>query len=214
MTYDSGGIQENCRFKDFARMHDAEGERADRNDVHADDSVFYIETRNEELFTIERCKERAEDGCGRAGITDDKKRSSRASARHETQGVARNKRPRSNVRALDDREFRTLCGVLVCHGGTFLFVGLAGSLAGNRRASAGQREVTGRACRRSAGGREQAAGVTVFWREWCARETERGRQRPGMAKQSRKRGDVKRGEQLGVWFPNWSFINWDFSPSP
>ena len=43
-------------------------------------------------------------------------------------------------------------------------------------------------------GREEAAGVTgLYWRGRCAREPERGRPRPGMAKQSHTKQDIGRG---------------------
>ncbi len=52
-------------------------------------------------------------------------------------------------------------------------------------------------------GREEAAGVTgLYWRGRCAREPERGRPRPGMAKQFHSkqvtvgRQDEKRGTDL------------------
>jgi len=75
---DGGGIQEDGGFEDFARMHDAERQGADGNDVHADDGMFGVETGDKELFTIETVKEGTEYGCRPRGITDDHRRSGRA----------------------------------------------------------------------------------------------------------------------------------------
>ncbi len=49
---DSAGIEKDGRFKNLAGMNDAEGERADRDDVDADDGVLGIETADKELLAV------------------------------------------------------------------------------------------------------------------------------------------------------------------
>ena len=101
---DSGTIQEDGRFEDFARMDGAERQGADRNDVHADDGVFGIQTGDKELLTIETVKEWTENGGGAGGIADDKRPIWTGDARHELERVARNKKRVRLVRSVDDRE--------------------------------------------------------------------------------------------------------------
>ena len=55
---DPAGIEEDGRFEDLAGMHDAEGERADRDDVDADDGVLGIQTADKELLAVKSGKER------------------------------------------------------------------------------------------------------------------------------------------------------------
>ena len=50
---DPAGIEEDGRFEDLAGMNDAESERADRDDVDADDGVLGIETADKELLAVE-----------------------------------------------------------------------------------------------------------------------------------------------------------------
>ena len=61
---DRTGVEEDGRFEDFTRMHKAESERPDRDDVHADAGVLGIETTDEELLAIEPSKAWAQ-RCGR-----------------------------------------------------------------------------------------------------------------------------------------------------
>ena len=119
---DRGAIQEDGRFEDFAGMHDAECQGADRNNVHADDGVFGVETGNEELLAVESGKERTEGGCSVGRIVNENKRASMAAVRHQTDGVARNNSRRGHVRACDDREVGIVYGGLVCHVGTSLLL--------------------------------------------------------------------------------------------
>ena len=62
-TDPGGGVHQDQRFEDFARMHDGQGEGADRDDVDADDAVLRIQSADQELFTVQSRKERSQDGC-------------------------------------------------------------------------------------------------------------------------------------------------------
>ncbi len=65
---DRTGIEEDGRFEDFTWMHNAEGERPDRDDVHAEAGVLGIETTDEELLAIEPRKAWAKRRGRRSGI--------------------------------------------------------------------------------------------------------------------------------------------------
>ena len=56
------GIHQDQRFKHFTWMHDGQGQRADRHDVHADDGMLGIQSADQEVFAIQSRKERSEDG--------------------------------------------------------------------------------------------------------------------------------------------------------
>ena len=49
-------VEEDRRFKYLAGMHDAERERANGDDVDADDRMFGIETTDHKLFAVESDK--------------------------------------------------------------------------------------------------------------------------------------------------------------
>ena len=141
---ESGGIQEDSRFEDFAGMDDAECQGADGNDIDADDGVFGVETADEELLSVEPGKEGTEGGRGADGIVDDNERAGRAAARHQTDSVARNKSRRGNVRVCDDREVGIVYGGLVCHVGTSLLLSslaLSLELESQCRTTGGDRDV-------------------------------------------------------------------------
>ena len=54
MGTDTGSrIHEDERLKDFARMHDRQGQRADRYNVNSNDAVFCIEPADEELLSVQ-----------------------------------------------------------------------------------------------------------------------------------------------------------------
>ena len=55
-TDERGRIHQDQRLKDFTRMDDGQGQRADRDDIDPDDAVFGIESAHEELFSIQAVK--------------------------------------------------------------------------------------------------------------------------------------------------------------
>lgn len=87
---DRAGVEEDRRFEDFTRVHNAEGERTDRDDIDADDGVLGIETTDEELFTIEPIKARAQRGGRGNGITKQAAGSGVTTLSYERDPVARN----------------------------------------------------------------------------------------------------------------------------
>ena len=71
MSADGGaGIHENEGLEDFAGMDDRQGERADRNDIEADDAVFGIEPADHELFTVDALEAGSQERGGRHGSRD------------------------------------------------------------------------------------------------------------------------------------------------
>ena len=64
---DRTGVEKDGQFEDFTRVHNAEGERPDRNNVDADADILGIETTDEELLAIETSKARAQRR-GRPGV--------------------------------------------------------------------------------------------------------------------------------------------------
>jgi hypothetical protein len=56
---DRTGVEEDRGLKHFTRMHNAERERSDRDNVHANADVLGVETTDEELLAIEPGKARA-----------------------------------------------------------------------------------------------------------------------------------------------------------
>ena len=62
-TDERGGIHENEGFEHFPRMHDGQGQRADRDDVDSDDAVFGIESADKELLSIHALKAGPEQSC-------------------------------------------------------------------------------------------------------------------------------------------------------
>lgn len=117
---EGGAIQQDRRFEDFARMDDADRERANGHDVDADDGMFGVQTGDKELFPIETVIERPEYGCGVRRIADDDRRIGAGAPRHQLESVARNKERVRDVRARDDRECGMLRSVSLCHDGTSL----------------------------------------------------------------------------------------------
>jgi hypothetical protein len=171
---DGGAIQEDSGFEDFSRMHDAERQGTERNNVHADDGVFGIETGDEELLAVEPGKERTEGGRGVGGIANENKRACMAAVRYQTDSVARNKTRRGDVRPVAGRDSEILQGGLVCHFGTSLLLdSLALSMKpeSQLRTTGGDGDVPADEAQAD---ETRAAAVTVFWRGRCAREPERG----------------------------------------
>ncbi len=119
---DRGAIQEDRGFEDFARMDDAERERANGHDIDADDGVFGVQTGDEELFTIETVKERTEYGGRPRGIADEHRWVRASVARHELECVARNEQRIRHVRTVDDRAGGILRNVSRGHHGTSLLL--------------------------------------------------------------------------------------------
>ena len=87
---DRTGIEKDGRFEDFTRVHNAEGERPDRDDVHADAGVLGIETTDEELFAIETSKAWAQRRGRRSGIPKYAAGGIVTTLRYERDPVARN----------------------------------------------------------------------------------------------------------------------------
>lgn len=63
-TEPGGGIHQNERFQDFARMDDGEREGADGDDIDPDQVMLRIESADDELLTVEAVKTGPEDGFG------------------------------------------------------------------------------------------------------------------------------------------------------
>lgn len=63
-TQSGAGIHENKGLEDFAGMDDRHGERADRNDIEADNAVFGIEATDHELFTVDALEAGSKKGGG------------------------------------------------------------------------------------------------------------------------------------------------------
>ena len=61
-TDPGGGIHQDQRFEDLARMHDGQGQGADGDDIDADDAVLRIQPADQELLAVQSRKERSEDG--------------------------------------------------------------------------------------------------------------------------------------------------------
>ena len=55
-TNEGGRVHEDQRLKDFPRMHDGQGQGANRDDINADDAVLGIEPTDDELFSIQAFK--------------------------------------------------------------------------------------------------------------------------------------------------------------
>lgn len=70
-TDQGGAIQQDRRFEDFARMDDADRERANGHDVDADDGMFGVQTGDKKLFTIETVIKGPKYGGRSRGIADD-----------------------------------------------------------------------------------------------------------------------------------------------
>lgn len=87
---DCTGVEENRRFEHFARMHDAECERANRNDVDADDRVFGIKTTDDELLAIESDKAWTQRGGRGSGITEHYPEACVTAVRHDADFVTWN----------------------------------------------------------------------------------------------------------------------------
>jgi hypothetical protein len=87
---DRSGVEEDGRLEHFADMDDAEGERPDRDDVHADADVLGIETTDEELLAIETSKAWAQCLSGSSGIAKDAVWSGVTALSDERDTVARN----------------------------------------------------------------------------------------------------------------------------
>jgi len=88
---DRTGIEEDGWFEHLTRMHNAEGERPDRDDVHADADVLGIETTDQELLAIETSKAWAQRRGRSGGIAKETAGSGVTTLRHERDTVARNK---------------------------------------------------------------------------------------------------------------------------
>ena len=68
MRTDTGSrIHEDQGLKDFPRMHDGQGQGANRDDINADDAVFRIKPAHEELLAIQAFKTGPEQGRGGKG---------------------------------------------------------------------------------------------------------------------------------------------------
>ena len=96
---DRTGIEEDGRFEDFTWMHNAEIQRPDRDDVHADADVLGIETTDKELLTIETSKAWAQRRSRRSGIAKQTAGSGVATLRNERDPVAWNEL--WNVKSVD-----------------------------------------------------------------------------------------------------------------
>ena len=62
-TNPGSGVHQDQRFEHLARMHDGQGQRADRDDVDADDAVLGIQPADQELLAVQSRKERPENAC-------------------------------------------------------------------------------------------------------------------------------------------------------
>jgi len=89
-TNDRTGVEKDGRFEDFTRMHKAESECPDRDDVDADADVFGIETADQELLAIKTIKARTECGCRSSGITKSAVWSGMTALRDERDPIAWN----------------------------------------------------------------------------------------------------------------------------
>ena len=83
------GIEEDGRLEDFTRVHKAESERPDRNNVHADAGVLGIETTDKELLAIKTCKAWAQRRSCSSRITKNAVWSGMTALRDERDPVAR-----------------------------------------------------------------------------------------------------------------------------
>ena len=61
-TNPGAGVHQDQWFEDFARMDDGQIERAGGDHINPDQTMFRVETTDEELFPIEPGKQRPEDG--------------------------------------------------------------------------------------------------------------------------------------------------------
>ena len=59
-TNPSTGVHQDQRLKHLSRMHDGQGQRADRDDIDPDDAVLGIEPADQELFAVQPIKERSQ----------------------------------------------------------------------------------------------------------------------------------------------------------
>jgi len=84
------GVEEDRGFEDFTRMHKAERECPDGDDVHADAGVLGIETTYKELLAIKTIKARTECGCRGSGIPKNAAWSCVTAFSDERDAVARN----------------------------------------------------------------------------------------------------------------------------
>ena len=58
------GIHQDEGFEHFTWMDNGQGERPSRDDIDADESMFRIETADQELFAVQTGKQGSEDGRG------------------------------------------------------------------------------------------------------------------------------------------------------
>ena len=63
-TNPGAGVHQDQRFEYFARMHDGQGQGADRDDVDADEAVLGIQSTDQEVLSVQPRKERPEDSSG------------------------------------------------------------------------------------------------------------------------------------------------------
>ena len=63
-TETGSGIHENERLKDFARMDDRQGQGTDRDDIDANNTVFGVESADEELLSVQPFEAGPEQVCG------------------------------------------------------------------------------------------------------------------------------------------------------
>ena len=67
-TNPGSGAHQDQRFEYLPRMHDGQGQGADRDDIDPDDAVLGIQPADEELLAVQVRKQRTEDrGCGSRG---------------------------------------------------------------------------------------------------------------------------------------------------
>ena len=73
-TNPGAGVHQDERLEHFTRMHDGQGQGADRDDVDPDDAVLRIQPADQELFAVQSRKEGSEEarsddrgGQGRGG---------------------------------------------------------------------------------------------------------------------------------------------------